>query len=188
MQTNLIPRDWDEEKIAVFQRRFNALGQTWETQPYDLRSRPFDLPNVVPDPFLKSRPVKNRNPYNLLENRYKNANNDRPSEDKLFSRTRTSLCMPEENVGEQRGCYGAALDRSFFKTSHGYMGLALSDTRSGDKVILLNDIRIPFILRKTRSEKNTFQLLSELFIKTIVNIEIIKTRYKDLFIERIIII
>ena len=38
MQLNLIPQDWDEEKTAYFQRRFNALGKTWATQPYDLRS------------------------------------------------------------------------------------------------------------------------------------------------------
>ena len=188
MQTNLIPRDWDEEKIDFFQRRFNALGQTWETQPYDLRSRPFDLPNVVPDPYLESRPIKNRNPFDVLENRFKNTDNDLLSENKEFSRTRTSLCIPEENVGEQRGCYSAALGRSFFKTSHGYMGLAPPDARSGDKVVLLDGTRIPFILRKTGSGKNTFKLLGESFMETLVDTEVVETRCKDLFIERIAIV
>lgn len=38
MQFDLVPRDWDEERIAVFQRRHDSLGPTWETQLYDLRS------------------------------------------------------------------------------------------------------------------------------------------------------
>lgn len=188
MQFNLIPRDWDEEKIAFFQRRFNALGQTWETQPYDLRSRPFDLPNVVPDPYLESRPIKDWNRYDVLENRFENVDNNVSSEGKEFTRTHTRLCMPEENVGEQRGCYRAALGRSFFKTSHGYMGLAPPDARSGDKVVLLDGTRFPFILRQTGSGKNTFTLLGESFMETVVDTEAVETRCKELFVERIAIV
>lgn len=67
MQFDLVPRDWDEERIAVFQRRHDSLGPTWETQLYDLRSWPFDLPNMVPDPYLESR-LDDWSSYNVLEN------------------------------------------------------------------------------------------------------------------------
>ena len=182
MQTNLLPQDWDEEKTAFFQRRFNALGQSWETQPYDLRSRPFDLPNVVPDPYLESRPFTPRKLWDF-EN-----NCSRDPDDIEIARSRTSLCLPQENSGPQRGCYGAALGRSFFVTSHGYMGLAPPDARSGDKVVLLNGARFPFILRKTGGEENTFELLGESFLETVVDTEVMEARCEGLCVERIAIV
>ena len=182
MQLNLIPRDWDEEKIAFFQRRFNTLGQSWATQPYDLRSRPFYLPNVVPDPYLESRPFTPRKLWDFENNRL------RDPDDIELARSRTLLCLPQENSGPQRGCYGVALGRSFFITSHGYMGLAPPDARSGDKVVLLDGMRFPCVLRKSAGGENTFKLLGESFLETVVDTEVMETRCKELLVERIAIV
>lgn len=191
MQTNLIPRDWDKEKIAFFHRRFNALGQSWETQPYDLRSRPFDLPNVVPDPYLESRPTSYFNLSKLDDQlkaqsknvaRLKNAAKTAVFEDKEIPRSR----VPEEGIG--KGSYSAALGRSFFITSHGYMSLAPPDAQSGDQVVLLLGTRFPFIMRKTGNAKNTFKLLGESFMETVIGTEVAETRCRDLSVEEIAIV
>lgn len=151
MQINLIPRDWDEDKVAFFRLRFNALGQTWITQPYDLHSRPFNLPNVVPDPYLESRPTKydNRSKMHDQLKAQSIINDNVVFEDKEVAVPRVFLCLPQDDVGQ--GPYSAALGRSFFITSHGYMGLAPPDAQSGDRVVLLDGSRFPFILRKIRS-------------------------------------
>ena len=147
MQINLIPKDWDEEKIAFFQRRFNALGKTWGAQPYDLRSRPLNLPNVVPDPYLESRPTEYSNPSQLdddLKDQLKRYTHDTVIEenDKRTPKPCVSLCLPTQNIG--KGSYSAALGRSFFISRHGYMGLAPPDAQVGGKVVLLDARAIPF--------------------------------------------
>ena len=182
MQHNLIPQDWDEEKLAFFQRRFNALGKTWAMQPYDLRSRPFGLPNVVPDPYLESRSLKVHRVWDFENNRL------RDPDDKEIERQSTSLCLPEELYDPSSGSYGAALGRSFFITSQGYMGLAPPDARSGDKVVLLDGTRSPFILKKIGRGKNIFELVGEAFLETVLDTEVMETRCKEFSVERITIV
>ena len=182
MQRNLLPQDWDEEKTAYFQRRFNALGKTWATQPYDLRSRPFGLPNVVPDPYVDSRPFKFRKVWDFDNNRL------RDPDDLEILQDRILVCLPEDSYGQLRESYGAALGRSFFITRQGYMGLAPPDARRGDKVVLLDGNRFPFILRRVGMGKNTFELLGESYMETVVDTEVLETRCKEFSVERIAIV
>ena len=68
------------------------------------------------------------------------------------------------------------------------MGLAPPDARSGDKVVLLDGTRFPFVLRKSRRGKNTFELLGESFMETVVDAEVMEMRCKELSVERIAIV
>ncbi len=185
MQFNLLPRDWDEQKIAFFQRRFNILGRTWETQPYDLRSRPFFLPNVVPDPYLESRPTEYHNP-SKLDDGYRTQSENAPREDEEELLDRIFLCDPKGDIG--RVSYGAALGRSFFITSDGYMGLAPPDAQSGDYVLLLDGAKFPFILRKVGSGEHTYRLIGESFMENLIDTELIEERCRDFSVERIAIV
>ena len=133
---------------------------------------------MVPDPYLESRPLIIRKLWDFDNNCL------RDPDDIEIARSRTSLCLPEENFGQQSGSYSAALGRSFFITSHGYVDLAPPDARSGDKVVLLDGTRFP---RKTGRGKNTFKLLGESFMETVVDAEVMKTRCKE-SVERIAIV
>ena len=56
------------------------------------------------------------------------------------------------------------------------MGLVPPDARSGDKVVLLDGNRFPFILRKIGMGKTTFKLLGEAFLETGVDAEVVEMR------------
>lgn len=185
MQTNLIPRDWDEEKIAFFQRRFNDLGRTWEMQPYDLHSRPFQLPNVVPDPYLESRPTEYYN-RSKLSNAFKAQFKDHLFEDKEIPLPRVFLCKPKE--GLYKGPYTAALGRSFFMTKQGYVGLAPPDSQKGDHVALLDGVKFPFILRESGNKGSTYKLVGEAFMDTVIDGELLEERCKAFRVEHISIV
>jgi hypothetical protein len=182
MQTNLLPQEWDERKVEFYQRPFNKLGLKWTTQPYDLRYRPFHLPNVVPDPFLESRPTKYYRPSDYLSNGHKSQSKNAEWRDEVEAIDRVFIFYPEACISS--GSYTAALGRSFFTTDKGYMGLAPPDAQIGDYVAILEGTEVPFLLRKVKIE-DQYRLVGEVFLETVVNETIIDERLKELVFTRI---
>jgi len=48
-------KDWTDDQIQEHEDEFTYLASLWNKQPYDLYRRPFNLLNVVPDPYWHLR-------------------------------------------------------------------------------------------------------------------------------------
>lgn len=50
-QATPVDTEWTDEEQAAYKIQFHELASLWQSQPYDLYHRPFQLPFVVPDSF-----------------------------------------------------------------------------------------------------------------------------------------
>ena len=150
------------EEVAKSMSMGKELAELWQGDYYDIIISPFQLPCVIPDPFLHLR--RNVFPGDVTFLKEKGISTMRG----LRPATTT-----DERAALFPGDYGAeryALGRRFFVSEKGYLGLCPAESRIGDSIALMMDSHIPFILR---SEEKGFSVVGETHVQGIMNGEVV---------------
>jgi hypothetical protein len=50
-QTTPVDPEWTDSEKTAYASQFEELAELWQSQPYDLYHRPFELSFIIPDPF-----------------------------------------------------------------------------------------------------------------------------------------
>ncbi|RFU78969.1 hypothetical protein TARUN_3273 [Trichoderma arundinaceum] len=167
----------------------HQLASMWHQQPYDLYHRPFDLLNVIPDPYWKSRQDKDELAKKQSSNRHSSYIKsevdidtlpvDREFLHKAYSqldehiKQRPSL-VPQDTL--PAGIEKYALGRRFFITKKGYFGLGPQKSEPGDRIVVLFGSGVPFVLRKctTVAGKGAWRIVGECYVHGIMQGEVVK--------------
>ncbi|KAL7940715.1 heterokaryon incompatibility domain-containing protein [Trichoderma barbatum] len=153
----VFPPNNDKYAALVFQ-----LASLWHRQPYDLYHRPFNLSNVIPDPYWEYRRHKDELAKQQAKNRRSicirsRINSNLDSSDQEFLRRASDdvdealkqkpSLVPQDTL--PAGIEKYALGRRFFITKRGYFGLGPQKSEPGDRVAVLFGSCVPFVLRKS---------------------------------------
>jgi hypothetical protein len=136
------------------------LAQLWQEGQYDLIISPFQLPCVVPDPFLHLR----GNVFALDVTTLKKIG--------VSTVGLTPGSTTDERAALFPGDYGAeryALGRRFFVSEKGYLGLCPAESRTGDRIAVMVDSHVPFVLR---SEEKGFSVVGETHVQGLMDGEV----------------
>lgn len=169
------------------------LASRWQEQPYDLYHRPFNLVNMVPDPYwacrrhsdeLAKRQAKERRVNHIISDVDVDSPEDTDhSERKLLRqaidasdkalRQQPSL-VPQDTL--QTGIEKFALGRRFFITKKGYFGLGPQKLEPGDRVAVLFGSGVPFVLRKCPAivGRPAWRIIGECYVHGIMQGEVIR--------------
>ncbi|KAL7928956.1 heterokaryon incompatibility domain-containing protein [Trichoderma chlorosporum] len=175
----------DAEYVALL----SHLGSTWHQQPYDLYHRPFDLLNVIPDPYWESRrcedelakqQARNRRSMQIksnletIEDRCEQEFLRRAFDDVDEALKQQPSLVPQDTLPADIEKY--ALGRRFFITKKGYFGLGPQKLEPGDKVAVLFGAGVPFVLRKyaTAAGKRAWKIVGECYVHGIMQGEVIQ--------------
>ncbi|KAH7379332.1 hypothetical protein DE146DRAFT_761521 [Phaeosphaeria sp. MPI-PUGE-AT-0046c] len=174
-KVDLIANEWTDIQKSNYTRQFEELAELWQTQPYDLYHRPFDLPNVIPDPYWQTRKVEDQvarqQSISARHNRWTsavitpNAPNSQRFRRLLMEEIKKQPAMTPQGL-ESVELVQYALGRRFFITKSGHFGLAPPAAEKGDKVALLQGVDVPFILRK---QGRGFELIGEAYVDGLMN-------------------
>lgn len=167
---DFIDNEWTDAQRLQYAKEFQELADLWQTQPYDLYHRPFDLPFVIPDPYWETRRIADKvarlQSISARHNTWTSAimMND-ASETQRFRRLLMEEIKKQPAVTPQ-GLENAeliqyALGRRFVITKSGHFGLAPPAAEVGDKIALIQGADVPFVIRKTQ---NAFELVGEAYI------------------------
>ncbi|KAK4060261.1 uncharacterized protein Triagg1_10811 [Trichoderma aggressivum f. europaeum] len=165
------------------------LASAWHQQPYDLYHRPFDLLNVIPDPYWESRRHKDE----LAKDQAKNRRSRRirstleiienPSDREFLRRAYDEVdetLKQEPSLVPQKtlpaGIERYAVGRKFFITKKGYFGLGPKKSGPGDRVAVLFGSGVPFVVRKcpSVSGKRAWRIVGECYVHGIMHGEIVQ--------------
>jgi hypothetical protein len=164
------------------------LALTWQEQPYDLYHRPFDLANIVSDPYwecrrysdeLAKRQAKERRlrhitsavgdaedvKRKLLDQAIKNSDEIRRQQPSL---------VPQDTL--KAGFEKFALGRRFFITKKGYFGLGPQKLEPGDRVAVFFGSGVPFVLRKCPAVggRRAWRIIGECYVQGIMQGQVIQ--------------
>ncbi|KAK4059476.1 hypothetical protein Trihar35433_10752 [Trichoderma harzianum] len=175
----------NDEYVALF----GQLASAWHQQSYDLYHRPFDLLNVIPDPYWESRRHKDELAKHQAKNRrskgiksYVEAIEDPSDQDFLrraYDEVDETLKQEVSFVPQNTlpaGIEKYALGRKFFITKKGYFGLGPQKSEPGDRVAVLFGSGVPFVLRKCVSAtgKRAWKIVGECYVHGIMQGEVIQ--------------
>ncbi|OTA07293.1 hypothetical protein A9Z42_0081710 [Trichoderma parareesei] len=175
----------DDEHVALVCQ----LASTWSQQPYDLYHRPFDLLNVVADPYWETRRqedelarqqaqkrktgcirssldgIKDSPDRGFLEQAYDNIDEALKQQPSL---------VPQDTLPP--GIEKYALGRRFFVTKKGYFGLGPQKAEPGDRIGVLFGSGVPFVLRRWNSAegKRVWKIVGECYVHAIMQGEVIQ--------------
>ncbi|UKZ78188.1 hypothetical protein TrVFT333_005923 [Trichoderma virens FT-333] len=161
----------DAEYVALL----NKLASAWHQQPYDLYHRPFDLLNVIPDPYWESRRQNDEIAKQQAKER-----------DKIYQIKCRTYDAVDEILKQQpslvpqgtlpAGIEKYALGRKFFITRKGYFGLGPQQSEPGDRVAVIFGSGVPFVIRKcvTAAGKQAWRIVGECYVHGIMQGEVIQ--------------
>ncbi|KAL7924299.1 heterokaryon incompatibility domain-containing protein [Trichoderma austrokoningii] len=173
------------------QLRERAFPQYDDAYPYDIYHRPFDLANIVPDPYwecrrrsdeLAKRQAKERR-LNHITSDLIGADDAKHSARRLLHqaisnadealRQQPSL-VPQDTL--KAGIEKFALGRRFFITKKGYFRLGPQKLEPGDRVAVLFGFGVPFLLRKcpTIAGTRAWKIIGECYVQGIMQGEVIQ--------------
>ena len=188
--TTLISDDWSTDDIIHYSNEFDHLAAVWQQQPFDLYHRPFQLLNVVPDPYWGVR--KHDDP--LAKRKSREHHEQVVHQDPVD--LRSGVIIPQENTARTSclenkmknevsmdpkgtldlGLEKYALGRRFFVTKKGYFGLGPQGLRPGDRVAIMFGLAVPLILRKYTYESGLpgYEILGESYVHGIMEGEVLR--------------
>lgn len=177
----------DDGYVALLRQ----LASTWQKQPYDLYHRPFNLVNMVPDPYWKcrrhsddlaKRQATKRRVINIVSDVDSPGDTDHSKRKLLHQiidasdktlRQQPSL-VPQDTL--QTGIEKFALGRRFFITKKGYFGLGPQKLEPEDRVAVLFGSGVPFVLRKCPgiAGRRAWRIIGECYVHGIMQGEVIR--------------
>jgi hypothetical protein len=177
----------DDDYVALLCQ----LASTWQEQPYDLYHRPFNLVNMIPDPYwecrrhmdeLAKRQARKRRLRSIRSDVDAAEDQDLSDREHLHRafddvdeilRQRPSL-VPQDTL--EAGIEKFALGRRFFITKKGYFGLGPQKSEPGDRIAVLFGSGVPFVLRKcpSRSGTRAWRIIGECYVHGIMQGEVIR--------------
>ncbi|KAL6902627.1 heterokaryon incompatibility domain-containing protein [Trichoderma evansii] len=180
----------DDDYIALLCQ----LASTWQEQPYDLYHRPFNLANIVPDPYWECRRhsdelAKQQAKKRRVRHITSDVDDPEDAEDADHSdrklvyqaiddsnkalRQQPSL-VPQDTL--EAGIEKFALGRRFFITKKGYFGLGPQKLEPEDRIAVLFGSGVPFVLRKcpTIRGKRAWRIIGECYVQGIMQGKVIR--------------
>ncbi|PTB62266.1 HET-domain-containing protein [Trichoderma citrinoviride] len=165
------------------------LASSWSQQPYDLYHRPFDLLNVVPDPYWETRRQQDdlaKQQAKQRKSRYiqsslaaAKGSIDLGLWKQKFDKVDEALRQQPSLVPQDTlpaGIEKYALGRRFFITKKGYFGLGPQKARAGDRIAVLFGSGVSFVLRRchTAEGKRVWRIVGESYVHGIMQGEVIQ--------------
>ncbi|MCJ1390770.1 hypothetical protein MMC18_003631 [Xylographa bjoerkii] len=138
----------------------HELAELWQEGQYDLIISPFQLPCVIPDPFLHLR--GNVFPLDVTIPKEMGIVDFTPGS----TMDERSALFPGDFRAERY-----ALGRRFFVSEKGYLGLCPAESRVGDRIAVMVDGNIPFVLR---DEEEGYSAVGEAHVQGVMNGEALK--------------